>query len=302
MKKNLLITFGIILSAQILFAQKAQLVLPDTIPFNLNKAYNICLQAVLNETDSINLMFHTAAGSLTLIQSSTAKLNSLTFSQSESVKSWGGNGEARLSIGNQIQIGKSLWQEVEIWENEYSGPDTDGKFGPVFFQNKVIELDYDKQRMIIHDSLPALDSSFKQHELTIQNGFMFISGNSFIGDSSWQNRFLVHSGYGGAILFDDDFTQKHHLGEKLTIISESELKDAYGNIVKTRKAILPEFEIGDISFKNLPVGFFEGAIGRQKMSVLGADMLRRFQIIFDIENQSVYLKPNHNTELPFPEK
>ena len=38
------------------------LIAQDTIPFVLTDANNISIQSILNETDTLNLMFHTAAG------------------------------------------------------------------------------------------------------------------------------------------------------------------------------------------------------------------------------------------------
>jgi hypothetical protein len=58
------------------------------------------------------------------------------------------------------------------------------------------------------------------------------------------------------------------------------------------KAILPALKIGTVKLSNVPVGFFSGALGRQKMSVLGGDILKRFNIIIDSKREYIYLKPN----------
>jgi hypothetical protein len=42
----------------------------------------------------------------------------------------------------------------------------------------------------------------------------------------------------------------------------------------------------------MPVGFFEGAIGKQKMSVVGGDVLKRFNILIGLDRTEIYLKPN----------
>jgi hypothetical protein len=75
-------------------------------------------------------------------------------------------------------------------------------------------------------------------------------------------------------------------------VGEKELKDSYGNIIKTQKAILPAFKIGNTTLSHVPVGFFAGAIGRQKMSIIGGDILKRFNIIIDAQREYIYLKPN----------
>ena len=65
---------------------------------------------------------------------------------------------------------------------------------------------------------------------------------------------MIHSGYGGSILYDDNFSAENSLGEQIKIIDEKELKDSYGNVLKTKKGILPKFTIGNhlgIPFVNL---------------------------------------------------
>ncbi len=73
------------------------------------------------------------------------------------------------------------------------------------------------------------------------------------------------------------------------------MKDSYGNILKTKKAIMPLVKIGNEQLTDVPVGFFEGAIGRQKMSILGGDILKRFNWIIDAERKFIYLKANRLT-------
>jgi hypothetical protein len=103
---------------------------------------------------------------------------------------------------------------------------------------------------------------------------------------------LIHSGYAGAVLFDDAFAAENGLTKKLQVIGEKDLKDSYGHTLKTKKAILPVLKIGNDTLQNVPAGFFEGAIGRQKVSVIGGDVLKRFNIIIDAQREYIYLKAN----------
>jgi len=57
--------------------------------------------------------------------------------------------------------------------------------------------------------------------------------------------------------------------------------------------------IGEQTFQNIPVGFFEGAIGRQKMSILGGNVLKRFNLIINSKREYLYVKANSLHSLPF---
>ena len=155
--------------------------------------------------------------------------------------------------------------------------------------------------MVIHSSPPDMDEDYEKLNLLFKRNSMYIEGFSMIEGVEYKNHFLIHSGYGGSILFDDKFVNDHDIGSKLPILSESELKDSQGNVLKTKKATLPNFSIGKTNFADIPVGFFEGSIGRQRISVVGGDVLKRFNIMFDLQNDYIYLKPNGLMNSPYSE-
>lgn len=264
------------------------------IPFQLTEQNNISVKAILNGKDTVNLMFHTAASSVTLIEDATKRMKSLIFNSNiDEVKSWGGEANAaRLSENNVLQIGELKFTGISIWENKYSGAKTDGKFGMDLLVGKVIKLDFEKKSLIVTSTLPKDIKKYEKCKISFENDMAFLEASFKINKIILKNKFLVHSGYSGSILFDDQFANENKIAEHLKIIGEKELKDSYGNILKTMKAILPSLKIGTAKLANVPVGFFSGAIGRQKMSVMGGDILKRFNIVIDAKREYIYLKPN----------
>ena len=263
-----------------------------TIPFQLTSHNNISIQAVLNQTDTVDLMFHTAASSVTLTTTAIKNLQKIQWDTEEEVNSWGGNGAARYSKSNELAIGTLQWDSLAIWETTNSGPTTDGKFGPNLFEDYIIEIDFDKSILVLHDTLPKKTEDFVKIALFLEDDFLFLQGESSLTAGNYENKFLIHSGYGGTILFDDKFVADHQLGTQIEIIDEKELKDSYGNVLTTKKGKLPLFTLAETSFEDIPVGFFEGIIGRQQMSVIGGDLLKRFNLIIDRDKEQLYLKPN----------
>ncbi|MBL0911874.1 MAG: hypothetical protein IBJ09_05825 [Bacteroidia bacterium] len=285
-----LYTLFILLSAGDLFAQH--------IPFRLTEHNNIAIQAVLNGRDTVQLMFHTAASELTLTEEAVQKTRSLQFTGSaDSVKSWGGDAHSsRISEHNTLQIGRVLYKDIRIAENRNSGPGTDGKFGPDLFTGKVIGIDFDKGRLLVRSRLPHNIRRYDKIPLRVQQDMLFMEAGCIAGTDTLRHSFLVHSGYGGGILFNDTFAEENRLGEKLPVTGEKELRDSFGNVIKTKKALLPLLQIGRTALPNVQAGFFEGAVGRQKMSVLGGDVLKQFHIILDAERRFIYLRPNRRSQ------
>lgn len=270
------------------------------IPFTLTDYNNLSIKAVLNQKDTVHLMFHTAANAVTLTEEALQKITSLKFDRTDSVKSWGGNDNtSRFSKSNTLQIGSLTWYNIPIWENKNSGQHTDGKFGLDLFEQKILEIDYDKNVLVIHHELPQKIKNYEKLKLTFQDEMMFVEATSINGKNSYTNKFLIHSGYAGAVLYDDKFVAENKIAEQLKITDEKQLKDSFGNVLKTKKAILPAFAIGNIKLNNVAVGFFEGAIGRQKMSIIGGDVLKRFNIVIDAKREFIYLKANNLKNLAY---
>ena len=304
--KNSLLLLAVVLLASTSRAQQSSM--PPSraqrsfvIPFQLTPYNNLSIQAVLNERDTVNLMFHLAANYVAVTEDAAKKIKSLNWGGSvDSVKSWGGSDNtSRVSRNNLFEIAGMKWENTAIWEDKYSGANTDGKFGTDLFEHKNIEIDFDNNLITISTDLPEKIKDYEKLRLTFNHDNMFIEAACEIDGQAVKNKFLVHSGYSGSILLDDQFVADNKLGEKLKVIDEKELKDSFGHVLKTKKAIIPVFIIGREQLSDVPVGFFQGAIGRQKMSIIGGDILKRFNIIIDAQREYIYLKANHLKGMAF---
>ncbi|UKT62294.1 aspartyl protease family protein [Pedobacter mucosus] len=295
--KGLLINFSLmIIASASLLAQSAS---SYKIPFILTAQNNILIKATLNGKDTVSLMFHTAASSLTLTHEAIEKMKSLQFEGTDTVKSWGGaENSSRYSKSNTLQIGGNKWYNIPLWENLNSGPGSGGKFGLELFEGKVIDINFDQKIITISKSLPKRIKDYESLNLIYKNEMMFIEAQCKIGEELFSNNFLIHSGYAGSILFDDGFTESHHLDEKLVVTSEKTLKDSFGNVLKTKKAAIPFLSIGETKLNDVSVGFFQGALGRQKMSIIGGDLLKRFNIVIAADRKTIFLKPNGLKDAP----
>ncbi len=293
-----IITFLTLAICQIAFGQTDKTI----IPFQLTSFNNISIRAVLNQKDTVQLMLHTGATDVTLTEEATKRLKSPIFDRSiDGIKSWGGQTDgARVSAHNSLTIEGLRWDSLTITENKHSGQFTDGKIGLDLFKGKFVAIDFERKVIILSDKLPKYLKGFEKHQLSYDNGSMFMEADCEIEKNNvLTNRFLIHSGYAGSILLDDKFANDNKLNEKLEIVGEKALKDSYGNVIKTKKAIMPALKIGKHPLSDVSVGFFAGALGNQKISIMGGDVLKRFNWILDARRAFVYLKPNANFKMPY---
>jgi hypothetical protein len=295
-KKWLSISMFVI--SQIALGQKGK----TFIPFQLTAYNNIAVKAILNQKDTVQLMLHTGATDVTLTETAVKKLLTPIFDKTiDGIKSWGGTTDgARISNNNSLAIAGLKWDSLTIAENKNSGQFTDGKFGLDLFGDKFIEIDYDKKIIIVSDKLPKRLKDYEKHKLTYENGLLFLEADCTIeNENNLANKFFLHSGFAGGILFDDKFANENQLSEKLKITGEKELKDSYGKILRTKKAILPVFKIGKNLLQDIPVSFFISDLGIQKVSAIGGDIIKRFNWIIDAKRNFVYIKPNSNFHISY---
>lgn len=260
----------------------------DTIPFVLTEYNNIYVYALLNHKDSVKLMFHTAVSDVSITEEAVKGGLNIRLKDAGNVESWGGSSISRASFGNTLQIGKTQLDSVFVTECKYSGHYTEGKFGPDFFGDRIIEINYDLGALIIHTKFPKkknlrrLKADFKPHHIMVH-------GSMTVNRKKLKNTFMLHSGYSKTILFDDVFVAANEFNTTLTVLSESELKDSYGNVLKTKEVTLPLLVFGKKEMRDLPVGIFEGAISRQKISILGAGIMKQFNWLIDRQKNRLFV-------------
>lgn len=265
----------------------------EVIPFTLTESNNISIAAVLNERDPVQLMFHTAVNSVSLTRAAGERLTSVSFDEFGTSQSWGGEAKSGLSRGNTLRIGERVWTELLVTESERSGPLTDGKFGCNLFAGMVIEIDFEECELRLHPELPTYvleDPEFNCFETRQDRGSMFIEGSFEIGGKRYQHEFMVHTGFGGSILLDDAFVAEHGFTAAFENGSTRDLRDSNGHVLTTQMAMLSSLSFGNAGLANVPVELFGGAIAGQKVSIVGSQVLKQFDIFIASDAKRLYLR------------
>lgn len=253
----------------------------ETITFRITKYNNIIVKTLVNDKDSLDLMFQIAMEDASISPEKTRPVKSLKFDK---------NG---ISDNNSVKIGKKEFKNIRFFDNELTGQEADGKIGTGIFKGKTYKIDYDKNQFVIYDQLPDV-KDYKQVSYTFnKQGQIFLMCENLIGNETFETNFLLQSGYPGGLLYSNQFADSKKLNEKLKITGEKTLKNSAGKSVTTKQGILPALTIiDDITLKDVSAGFFTGDIKNQTTSYFGADLIRRFNWIFDAETQIIYIQPS----------
>lgn len=93
-------------------------------------------------------------------------------------------------------------------------------------------------------------------------------------------------------MYSNEVVKSNKLNQVLTIYKEQELMDSQGNKIISKQAILPYFHFANTVLKDVRVGFFDRDTRVQTNNYFGADLMKRFNWIFDVKNEKAYIKPS----------
>ncbi len=257
----------------------------ETVPFRITKHNNIIVKALVNEKDSLHLMFQIAMENASISPEKIRKADHILFKD-------------EISNGNTLKIGNVKYKNIRFFDNELTGHEADGKIGTGIFKGKNFKIDYDHNQFVVYDKMPDT-KGYETIPLFSENGQFYIVADQVIEDEQQEVYFLLQSGYSGGLMYSNDFTDGKDLDKKLKITGEKTMKNSAGQIVVTKQGILPFMKVGNFVLNDVTAGFFTGDIKTQKQNYFGADLLRRFNWIFNAERNKVYIKPSIYFKEPY---
>ena len=269
------------------------------VPFQLNASNVISFPSLINQQDSLHLMFHTAVSMLSLTVEGSKMASSVNFTDTARITSWGGTSTSRFGQVKNLQIGTRTWTELSISEDRHSGRGTQGKFGWNLFTNEIFLINFDAHHLYFPGKITASFLNWDKHQIKVDGPMLFIELKINLGVDTLIVPFLIHSGFSGTLLLADELIQNHQILDVLPVTEGRDLKDSMGNIIKTQKVLIPSLIVGRHTLTDIPIGAFSGKLGGQKISVMGADLLKRFNLLFDLTHDLIYLSPSRHWSADF---
>lgn len=256
----------------------------DTIPLYLNEHNTLYVAAVLNGTDTLWLNFDSGSSDITLTNQTLEHKTS-----------------PGLQLYNKLQdlqIGTRHYKSA-VYPAELTAHGTDGRFGWDLFDGYVVELNYDRQIMVIHSRMPEGISrnraftTLRMHY--IENIFIVDGCRITHRKSRQQGFFLFDSGYERTAMLDRDLLDADHFPvAQMKVIKKVMMRGAKGNEVPVITASLDRLSLGSYSLQQVPVQVQNANKPMQGLNlhILGNEVLKRFNTFLDFQQNKVYLQPN----------
>ena len=270
------------------------LITNDTIPFILGKDHYIHIKGKVNDSETLDLIFDTGASCVLLTETGLkkAKINLDGFTENQGT---GGFTTEHTSSSNHLQLSALNWKNLPLLFIDYKGSlSSDGVIGFNVFEDKVVEIDYNKSIMIIHSKFPIEKSGYTESKMRHNINGSFIQGTLNNGEKDCTGWFLFDTGGNLTVAVDGDFSTANQLHGTMKKLGSSSTRGTGSNILKSETDLLPKLKIVDFVMSGVPiqlqsstVNFFDGA------GIIGNSVLERFNVIIDYPNATIYLRPNY---------
>jgi hypothetical protein len=259
---------------------------PMRMPFRLIGS-RIFLNGTINRKN-VTIQFDLGAGTGVVNRNNSKQLD-LSFSSFTTVANTDGVNSERTSLGNQLRIGPMVWKNVSMTEVGNMKPFEDLIIGNSFFRNHIIEIDYDKMELVIHNDLPAKAKEYTKLPVFYEQNRPKFKAAFRHNQRQYDFWFLFDTGRDGTMLLGEDFTgigQNWDDLEPLTMI---------GN----RKIIRLDASIAAVEFKDIVTNAADPAKPNGRPSLFGNQILNHFNVILDNREGFLYLKQNGRVEEPY---
>ncbi len=275
-------------------------------PFTQISGGIIILKAQLdNFPDSLNFVFDTGSGGISL-DSVTANYLNLKIEKSEkTIRGIGGIKMVEFAYDHQLRFKGLQVQHLDFHINDYElltsvyGVKIDGIIGYSFLRRYIVRLDYDN--LVLEIYTPGTFKYPKGGYLLKPNFSTLPLQSASINDERIINsRFIFDTGAGLSFLLSKDFVDDSTVFKKSRKFYPTQAEGLGGKRQMTI-AVAKEVKIGPYKFKRVPIHVFEDDFNVTSYPLLGGiignDILRRFNVILNYPEQSIHLKPNsHFTE------
>lgn len=252
----------------------------DTIPFVLGANNAIHIKGKINNSDTLDLIFDTGASVGVLSDEGRDKKAELNKENKNKFEFAG------ITIENSPAI------FVDYNGNLHAG----GVIGYNAFENKIVEINYDKSIMVIHDSMENVSKSYSVNDMKWKGSALNIECVLNTGSKKTKELFIFDTGSKWALSADKSFAAKNQLYDIMPKVGTRRAKGVDGKTIKSNTYTLPQLIIGGLSLTNVPIDLELPSDGEGlKQNILGNDVLKRFNVILDYKNGLIYLQPNSLT-------
>lgn len=307
-----LITLIIVLCAMMARAQEEFVPSPSVMitkfPFRLLTGGIITFKAkVSNYADSLNFIFDTGSGGISLDSSTAARLKVQTRESDRTIRGIAGIRRVKFAYNHMLHLPGLDVDSLNFHINDYDilssvyGEKIDGIIGYSFISRYIIKIDYDSLKMSIFTrgriKYPRGGWLMKPILVNIP-----VASASVKDVDEVDGRFYFDTGAGMCLLLSSDFVE-----DSLVLRTKSKWyysqAEGLGGKTPMKQGIIRQIKLGSYKFRNIPSYIFDDEYNITSYPYLGGlignDLLRRFNLIINYSTRDIHMIPNSHFRDPF---
>ena len=269
----------------------------DTIPFSVTEGNNIKFNCILDQVDTIDLYFDTGGTQLVILNDALKTKTSLLKGKNNN---YSGEAFDPLEEPSSLSIGALTWDSLTVFPAPIGPKEMAGHFGWDLFDKQIVELNYDDNILVVHPDINNLVDGYEKLAIEYTHTLFCIQATLKVNGQDYPNRYLFDTGFQRAIVLDKQLREEENFPTDLPVIKESKLKNSSGDIFINKVINSDQFCFANLCSENVPAQLIVTPNpARFKTNILGNELLKRYNTIFDFKAGYVYLKQNSLAPLPY---
>lgn len=257
--------------------------------------------------DTLNFIFDTGSSGISLDSSTVDYFKLKPVPTERTIRGIAGIRKVSFLMNRKLQLPGLSVDSLNFHINDYSiltsvyGIKIDGIAGYSIFSRYIIKIDYDNNKMEFWTKgtmrYPKGGTLFKPNIGTL------VVQSARVKDAITVNtKFLYDIGAALCLLLTKEFVQDSSFISKSRKIYIKEAEGVGGKI-DMQLTVIKEMRLGQYRFRNIPTYIFDDVNNITSYpymgGLIGNDILRRFNTIFNYEKEEFYLTPNRHYVDPF---
>lgn len=253
-----------------------------------------------NYPDTLNFVFDTGSGGISLDSTTADFLKVVSVKTEKTIRGIGGIKNVEFSNNHVLKLPGLETPKLDFHINDYDlltsvyGVKIDGIIGYSFLRRYIVRLDYDNMMLEVYS--PGILKYPRGGYLLKPNFSTLPLQTAVVEDErAVLSRFIFDTGAGLNMLLSKDFVDDSTVFRKNRKLYPTQA-EGIGGKRQMSIGVAKEVKIGPYKFRKVPVHVFEDDYNVTSYPLLGGiignDILRRFNVILNYPDQSIYLKPN----------
>ncbi len=257
--------------------------------------------------DTLNFILDTGSGGISLDSLTTQYFGLTPVASQKTIRGIAGIKNVGFLNNQKIHFPGLTVDSLNFHVNDYEilsavyGEKIDGIIGYSILSRYIIKLDYDSLSIEFW-SKGALKYPRGGFLLRPQITTLPVVSMHLRDEREVTSRFLYDIGAGLCLMLSSDYIKDSSLLRKKRKWYAKEA-EGLGGKIDMNLTVIREMRLGPYRFKNVPVFIFDDTYNITSYPYLGGlignDLLRRFNVIFNYDKRDIYLTPNKHFPEPF---